>query len=172
MLAAVCQLLYCSTVLFKVLYVRLKMFYLLILVDRWLVYNIGLISVIHQYELTIGVHMSSASSISLPQPAQSHLSRLSQSPSLSSLSHTTNSHWLSVCIPGGGYGNPLQYSCLENAHGPRSMASYSPWGRKESDMTEWVSTAQHIYLHVLVYVHPCYPLHFSFHLPLLPHPCP
>ena len=49
---------YCT---FKVLYVRLEMFYLLILVDWWLVYNIGLISVIHQYELTIGVHMSSAS---------------------------------------------------------------------------------------------------------------
>ena len=25
-------------------------------------------------------------------------------------------------FPGGGYGNPLQYSCLENPHGPRSLA--------------------------------------------------
>ena len=24
--------------------------------------------------------------------------------------------------PGGGYGNPLQYSCLENSHGQRSRA--------------------------------------------------
>ena len=23
--------------------------------------------------------------------------------------------------PGGGYGNPLQYSCLENPHGQRSL---------------------------------------------------
>ena len=23
--------------------------------------------------------------------------------------------------PGGGYGNPLQYSCLENSHGQRSL---------------------------------------------------
>ena len=38
--------------------------------------------------------------------------------------------------PGGGHGNPLQYSCLENLHGQRSLAGYSPWGRKESDMTE------------------------------------
>ena len=38
--------------------------------------------------------------------------------------------------PGGGHGNPLQYSCLENLHGQRSQADYSPWGRKESDMTE------------------------------------
>ena len=35
--------------------------------------------------------------------------------------------------PGGGHGNPLQYSCLENPHGQRSLAGYSPWGRKESD---------------------------------------
>ena len=29
--------------------------------------------------------------------------------------------------PGGGHGNPLQYSCLENPHGQRSLAGYSPW---------------------------------------------
>ena len=28
--------------------------------------------------------------------------------------------------PGGGHGNPLQYSCLENPHGQRSLAGYSP----------------------------------------------
>ena len=37
--------------------------------------------------------------------------------------------------PGGGHGNPLQYSCLENPRGQRSLAGYSPWGRKESDIT-------------------------------------
>ena len=37
---------------------------------------------------------------------------------------------------GEGNGNPLQYSCLENAHGQRSLADYSPWGHKESDTTE------------------------------------
>ena len=31
--------------------------------------------------------------------------------------------------PGGGHGNPLQCSCLENPHGQRSLASYSPWTR-------------------------------------------
>ena len=30
--------------------------------------------------------------------------------------------------PGGGHGNALQYSCLENSHGQRSLAGYSPWG--------------------------------------------
>ena len=38
--------------------------------------------------------------------------------------------------PGGGHGNPLQYSCLENPHGQRSLLGYSPWGRLELDMTE------------------------------------
>ena len=30
--------------------------------------------------------------------------------------------------PARGHGNPLQYSCLENPHGQRSLVSYSPWG--------------------------------------------
>ena len=39
--------------------------------------------------------------------------------------------------PGGGNGNSLQYSCLENSMDrERSLAGYSPWGRKESDTTE------------------------------------
>ena len=41
-----------------------------------------------------------------------------------------------VCIPGGRNGNLLQYSCLEKSHGQRSLAGYSSWGHKESDMTE------------------------------------
>ena len=28
--------------------------------------------------------------------------------------------------PGGGHGNPLQYSCLENPHEHKSQAGYSP----------------------------------------------
>ena len=43
--------------------------------------------------------------------------------------------------PGGGHGNPLQYSCLENPHGQRSLVNCSPWGRKELDTTELLSTA-------------------------------
>ena len=38
--------------------------------------------------------------------------------------------------PGGGHGNSLQYSCLENPHGQRSLVGYSPWSHKELDMTE------------------------------------
>ena len=64
---------------------------------NWLM--IGLqyfISAIHQHELAIGVRMSPSSWISLPSPTLSHPSRLLQSPSLSSLSHRVNFHWLSI----------------------------------------------------------------------------
>ena len=44
--------------------------------------------------------------------------------------------------PEGGHGIPLQYSCLENPHGQRSLAGYSPQGLKESDTTEQLSTAR------------------------------
>ena len=43
--------------------------------------------------------------------------------------------------PGGGHGNPFQYSCLENHHGQRCLASYSPWGHQELDTTEPLSIA-------------------------------
>ena len=43
--------------------------------------------------------------------------------------------------PGERNSNPLQYSSLENPYGQRSLAGYSPWGRKESDTTEQLSTA-------------------------------
>ena len=42
---------------------------------------------------------------------------------------------------GGGHGNPVQYFCLENPHGQRSLVGCSTWGRKEWDPTEWLSTA-------------------------------
>ena len=44
--------------------------------------------------------------------------------------------------PGGGHGKPLQYSCLENRHEQRNLVGYSPWGCKELDMTERLSTAE------------------------------
>ena len=44
--------------------------------------------------------------------------------------------------PGGGHGNPLQYSCLENPHGQRRLPGYSPWNHKEMDMIEQLCTAQ------------------------------
>ena len=45
--------------------------------------------------------------------------------------------------PGERNGNPLQYSCLENPHGQKSLEGCSLWRRKELDTTEWLSTASH-----------------------------
>ena len=42
--------------------------------------------------------------------------------------------------PGEGHGNPLQGSCLKNPHGQRNLAGYSPWGAKELNRTERLST--------------------------------
>ena len=39
-------------------------------------------------------------------------------------------------------GSPLQYPCLENPYGQKSPEGCHPWGRKESDTTERLSTAQ------------------------------
>ena len=56
-------------------------------------------------------------------------------------------------FPRGGHGNPLQYSCLENPHGQRSLVGYGPWGRKEVDTTEQPSIAQCVYVNskLLIY---------------------
>ena len=44
--------------------------------------------------------------------------------------------------PGEGRVYSLQYSCLENPRGQRSLVGYSPWGRKESYTTEQLNTAR------------------------------
>ena len=46
--------------------------------------------------------------------------------------------------PRGGHSNSLQYSCLENPHGQKSLVGYIPWSCKKLDMTEVTkhSTAQ------------------------------
>ena len=51
--------------------------------------------------------------------------------------------------PGGGHSSPLQYSCLENPHGQRSLEDHSPWGHQESDTSE--HTTQYICMsHVIL----------------------
>ena len=53
--------------------------------------------------------------------------------------------------PGGGHGNPLQYSCLENPHGPRSLVGYSPWRRRESDTTKQLYTYVCVWIYIYIY---------------------
>ena len=55
-----------------------------------MLYNIVLVSAIHQHESATGIHMSPPSRTSLLPLTSSHLSRLSQSTGLSSLHHTAN----------------------------------------------------------------------------------
>ena len=49
--------------------------------------------------------------------------------------------------PGGGNGYPLQYSSLESPMDRARWATYSPWGREESDMTERLSPSLLLSLH-------------------------
>ena len=67
---------------------------------------------------------------------------------------------------GGRHSNALQYSCLENPHGQRSLVGYSPWDCKEADTTEWLS--MHARPPSAGHLHPCSPLLE----PLLPPPKP
>ena len=39
-------------------------------------------------------------------------------------------------IPGGGHGNPLQFSYLENPMDRGALAGHNPWGCKDLDTTE------------------------------------
>ena len=55
--------------------------------------------------------------------------------------------------PGGGHGNPLQYSCLENPYGQRSLAGKSPWGLKESNMIEATYQAHIKYIFPILWLH-------------------
>ena len=58
--------------------------------------------------------------------------------------------------PRVGNGNPLQYSCLENPIGrgawraPGGRGAHSPWGHKESDMTEQLTHTQLFYLKTII----------------------
>ena len=45
--------------------------------------------------------------------------------------------------PGVGNGKPTPVFFPGKFHGYRRLASYSPWGHKESDMTEYTHTHTH-----------------------------
>ena len=49
--------------------------------------------------------------------------------------------------PGERNGNPLQHSCLENPTTEEPGWGYSPWGHKESDTAEQLSTHTHTHTH-------------------------
>ena len=47
-------------------------------------------------------------------------------------------------IPWSRKWQPTPVFLMENPHGQRSLAGYSRWGHKESDMTEVLNTTQHL----------------------------
>ena len=53
--------------------------------------------------------------------------------------------------PGGKHDNPLQYSCLKNPHGQRSLVGYSPWGAKSRTQLKRPSTLAPMYVHTVDY---------------------
>ena len=52
--------------------------------------------------------------------------------------------------PGGGHSNPLQYSCLENPHGQRSLVGCSPCDGKELDMNEQLNILESYHVSLLL----------------------
>ena len=67
-------------------------------------------------------------------------------------------------LPGGGHGNLLQYSCLENPHGQRSLAGCSPRGHS------WAP--KHHTAHHCLYANYRHPpvAHWVKHLPAMQEP--
>ena len=53
--------------------------------------------------------------------------------------------------PRGGYGNPLQYSCLENPMDGGAWRA-TVHGVKKSDMTEWLSTITHVNMASVLFI--------------------
>ena len=72
--------------------------------------------------------------VSLPSEWASPMAQRARNPPATQETQVQSLGWEDS--PGEGNGNPLQYSRLENPHGQRSLAGYSPWGHKESDTTE------------------------------------
>ena len=70
-------------------------------------------------------------------------------------------------FPGGGQDNSLQYSCMKNPHGQRSLASYSPWVIKSQIQ---LSAAQHSSAtsHEMIFAHLKISLSLTFEI-LKPH---
>ena len=54
--------------------------------------------------------------------------------------------------PGGGHGNPPQYSCQENPHGQWSPVDCTPWSPKKLSMSEWLTTTQHMLYYARIFI--------------------
>ena len=120
-------------------------FWYLFIFNWWLFYSIVFISVIHQHELAIDVHMSRRTQwhptpVLLPGQPRGRRSLVGCSPwgcEESDVTERLHFNFSLLCI-GEGNGNPLQCSCLEN---PR-MGSH----RVGHDL-KWLSSSSSTYVH-------------------------
>ena len=63
---------------------------------------------------------------------------------------------------------PIPVFLPGESHGQRSLVGYSPWGHKELDTTEWLSTAQYkIYFKATNYIF----IQFLTQIPISMYPC-
>ena len=88
----------------------------------------------------------------LPDPGMEPMSLIS--PALAVRFFRTRATWKAfICIRHMSKstrernGSPLQYSCLGNPMDGGELTGYSPWGSKESDMTERINSKQHVQTH-------------------------
>ena len=59
------------------------------------------------------------------------------------LSHQPGPIHFPTLRAGEGNSNPLQLFLPGESHGQRSLVVYSPWGHKESDVTDVINTHAH-----------------------------
>ena len=106
-----------------------------------MLYNIVLVSAIHQHESARGIHVSPPSRTPLPSPSPTHPSRLSQSTGLSFLCHTAHFRLLSLLHTG------MYVSMLVSQLVPHSPSltvstvlfsrSVSPWVQRLWYIIQW-----------------------------------
>ena len=95
----------------------------LFLIGGELLYNIVLVSAIHQRESARGIHMSPLSWTSLPPPTHPTPRGCLRAPDLSSLCHTANSHWLSNFTHGIVYVSMLLSQLVPSSPPPSVFTS-------------------------------------------------
>ena len=82
--------LFCQVILSILFFIYIFFYWRIIALQNFVVFCQS------QHESAINIHISPLFRTSLPSSSPSHSSRLIQSPCLSFLSHTANSHWLSI----------------------------------------------------------------------------
>ena len=113
--------------------------------------NIILVSAIHQHELVIGIHMSQAYLVAQTVKR------------LPTVRETRVQSWVGK-IPCRRKWQPTPVFLPGKSHGLSILVGYSPWGRKESDMTEWLHFTSLHFVHMFRPSWTSLPTPIPFHL--------